>query len=95
MANDLIAIIDIGKTNAKFDRAKLLSFNADYIGKLSDADFARRWRAFLAEYEPEALAKLVVRFSEPCTFLTDLYDGSLDVEQAAGLALQVLLGPGS
>jgi TetR/AcrR family transcriptional repressor of mexCD-oprJ operon len=28
-------------------------------------------------------------------FLTDLYDGSLDVEQAAGLALQVLLGPGS
>jgi AcrR family transcriptional regulator len=28
-------------------------------------------------------------------FLMDLYDGSLDVEQAAGLALQVLLGPGS
>jgi AcrR family transcriptional regulator len=28
-------------------------------------------------------------------FLSDLYEGSLDVEQAAGLALQVLLGPGS
>jgi AcrR family transcriptional regulator len=28
-------------------------------------------------------------------FLPDLYRGSLDVEQAAGLALQVLLGPGS
>jgi AcrR family transcriptional regulator len=28
-------------------------------------------------------------------FLTDLYDGSLDVEQAAAIALQVLLGPGS
>jgi len=48
----------IGRTNAKFDRAKLLSFNADYIGKLSDADFASRWRDFLREYEPDALAKL-------------------------------------
>jgi AcrR family transcriptional regulator len=28
-------------------------------------------------------------------FLPDLYRGSLDVEQAAGLVLQVLLGPGS
>jgi AcrR family transcriptional regulator len=28
-------------------------------------------------------------------FLPDLYRGSLDVEQAAGLTLQVLLGPGS
>jgi TetR/AcrR family transcriptional regulator, mexCD-oprJ operon repressor len=28
-------------------------------------------------------------------FLPDLYDGSLDVDQAAGLALQVLLGHGS
>jgi glutamyl-tRNA synthetase len=52
------AIDRIGKTNAKFDRAKLLSFNADSIGKLSDAEFAARWRAFLAEYEPEALAAL-------------------------------------
>lgn len=52
------AIDRIGKTNAKFDRAKLLSFNSDYIGKLSDAEFAARWRAFLAEYEPEALAAL-------------------------------------
>ena len=55
------AIDRIGKTNAKFDRAKLLSFNADAIGKLSDAEFASRWRAFLAEYEPEALAKLDAR----------------------------------
>ncbi len=55
------AIDRIGKTNAKFDRAKLLSFNADSIGKLSDADFASRWRTFLAEYEPAALAKLDAR----------------------------------
>ena len=52
------AIDRIGKTSAKFDRAKLLSFNADYIGKLSDADFAARWRSFLAEYEPNILAAL-------------------------------------
>jgi glutamyl-tRNA synthetase len=48
----------IGKTNAKFDRAKLLSFNADAISKLSDEAFAARWQAFLAEYEPAALARL-------------------------------------
>jgi glutamyl-tRNA synthetase len=51
----------IGKTNAKFDRAKLLSFNADAIAALPDAEFERRWRAFLAEYEPDALARLTAR----------------------------------
>lgn len=48
----------IGKTSAKFDRAKLLSFNGDYVAALSDAEFARRWREWMAEYEPEALAAL-------------------------------------
>ena len=52
------ALDRIGKTNAKFDRAKLLSFNADAIGKLSDADFAARWRTYLAEYDPTSLAAL-------------------------------------
>lgn len=51
----------IGKTNAKFDRAKLLSFNADAIGALSDEEFVRRWREYLSVYEPEALAKLSAR----------------------------------
>ncbi len=55
------AIDRIGKTNAKFDRAKLLSFNADAIGKLSDAEFASRWRAYLAEYDPASLAALDAR----------------------------------
>lgn len=44
----------IGKTSAKFDRVKLLSFNADYLGAMPDEEFARRWGAFLREYEPEA-----------------------------------------
>src|SRR5690606_19601852 len=48
----------IGKTNAKFDRAKLLSFNADAIGALSDAAFAARWRAWCAEFEPAVVARV-------------------------------------
>lgn len=48
----------IGKTNAKFDRAKLLSFNADALQGLSDAEFAKRWMGFLGEYEPASLAAL-------------------------------------
>ena len=48
----------IGKTSARFDRAKLLSFNGDYIAALPDAEFAVRWRDWLAEYEPDALAAL-------------------------------------
>jgi glutamyl-tRNA synthetase len=43
----------IGKTSAKFDRAKLLSFNADAINAMSDAAFAERWRAWCEEYKPE------------------------------------------
>lgn len=38
----------IGRTNAKFDRKKLLSFNADCIAALSDEEFIRRWAAWMA-----------------------------------------------
>lgn len=48
----------IGRTNSKFDRVKLLSFNADAIGALPDAEFASRWRAWCEEFEP-ALARAV------------------------------------
>lgn len=48
----------IGKTSAKFDRAKLLSFNQDAIGAMTDEQFADRWLAWLAEYEPAARARL-------------------------------------
>jgi glutamyl-tRNA synthetase len=66
------ALDRIGKTNAKFDRNKLLSFNADAIGKLTDADFASRWRAFLAEYEPDALAKLDARGPQAALILATI-----------------------
>ncbi len=48
----------IGKSSSKFDRSKLLSFNADAIGGMTDAQFVARWRAWLNEYEPEALRRL-------------------------------------
>ncbi len=52
------AIDRIGKTNSKFDRAKLLSFNADYIGAMSDEMLADRMLAWLAEFEPASHARL-------------------------------------
>ena len=48
----------IGRTNARFDRAKLLAFNADALGAMSDEEFIARWLAFLGEYEPDACAKV-------------------------------------
>lgn len=47
----------IGRTNAKFDRAKLLSFNADAIAALSDDAFVDRWLDWMREHEPLAHAK--------------------------------------
>lgn len=42
----------IGRTNAKFDRAKLLAFNADAIAAMSEDEFAKRFRAWCEEFEP-------------------------------------------
>ncbi len=50
----------IGRTNAKFDRNKLLSFNADAIGAMTDDAFADRWVAWMNEHEPAA-AKSIAR----------------------------------
>jgi glutamyl-tRNA synthetase len=46
----------IGRTSAKFDRLKLLSFNGDAIAALSDDEFVRRWRAWAAEHDPATAA---------------------------------------
>ncbi len=48
----------IGKGQAKFDRAKLLSFNADAIGRLEDAEFARTWRDWARAYDPGLVSTL-------------------------------------
>jgi glutamyl-tRNA synthetase len=52
----------IGKTNARFDRAKLLSFNADAIKAMSDEAFARVWLAWMDEHETAAAAVARARF---------------------------------
>lgn len=39
----------IGRGNAKFDRKKLLSFNADCIAALSDDEFLKRWSDWIEE----------------------------------------------
>lgn len=43
----------IGKTNARFDRKKLLSFNTDAITAMSDQEFARRWGEWCNDHAPE------------------------------------------
>ncbi|MFO0830825.1 MAG: glutamate--tRNA ligase [Phycisphaerales bacterium] len=48
----------IGRTNAKFDRAKLLAFNADAIAAMSEDEFSRRFRAWCAECDPGLPAKV-------------------------------------
>lgn len=53
----------IGKTNAKFDRAKLASFNQQTIapppgGAMTDQEFALRWERWCAEHAPRVLTKI-------------------------------------
>tara|TARA_E500000318_G_scaffold1676_8_gene2333 strand:+ start:35603 stop:37327 length:1725 start_codon:yes stop_codon:yes gene_type:complete len=47
----------MGKGQAKFDRVKLLSFNADTIAELSDEAFAMRWREWATSYDPALCEK--------------------------------------
>jgi glutamyl-tRNA synthetase len=42
----------IGKTNAKFDRVKLLAFNTDAMAAMSPEMFAQRFRGWCQEFEP-------------------------------------------
>ncbi len=48
----------IGKSNAKFDRNKLLAFNTDALADMSDEDFDRRWRAWCEAESPEIVGNL-------------------------------------
>jgi len=52
----------IGKTNSRFDRRKLMSFNQDAIGAMTDDEFARRWRAWCETYDPALLQQIGARF---------------------------------
>ncbi len=48
----------LGKTASKFDRNKLLAFNADTIQAMGDDEFARRWREWAERDDPELLRAL-------------------------------------
>jgi glutamyl/glutaminyl-tRNA synthetase len=48
----------IGKTNAKFDRAKLLAFNSEAVAKLTPDEFFARWKAHLEVFHPAYIQKL-------------------------------------
>jgi len=49
----------LSKAPSKFDRAKLLSFNADRIqNRMGDAEFAQRWRAWAGEFDPALCDRL-------------------------------------
>lgn len=52
----------VGKTNSKFDRVKLASFNQDAIapppvGPMTDTQFAELWEKWCAVFEPRVLTK--------------------------------------
>ncbi|HYF15658.1 MAG TPA: glutamate--tRNA ligase [Phycisphaerales bacterium] len=51
----------VGRTPSKFDRKKLLSFNADFLAALPADEFAARWSEWLRAYEPGAWTTLSAR----------------------------------
>jgi glutamyl-tRNA synthetase len=55
------ALDRVGKAPSKFDRNKLLAFNADAIAAMPDDDFARAWLAWMTDastHDPDTLASL-------------------------------------
>ncbi len=52
----------IGKSNARFDRDKLMSFNQDAIGAMDPSEFTARYLAWCKQYAPNLLTQLGDRF---------------------------------
>jgi len=48
----------IGKSNARFDRAKLMAFNTDVITQLPADEFVERFAGYCKDYEPAIVEKL-------------------------------------
>lgn len=55
---DNFSIDRIGKTNAKFDRVKLASFNGDVLAAMPDTEFAARWQAWATEFDAPFAARM-------------------------------------
>lgn len=75
-------VVDIGKSNAQFDRTKLLAFNTDVITKLDADDFVARFKAWASEYAPDAIETipsdkldlLLRAIQGQCKTFVDAYD---------------------
>lgn len=81
----------IGRTNAKFDRVKLLSFNGDYLAGLTDAEFGRRWTQWMREFEPaagERIAALGARLVVLVAVIKPRAKTLRDALRAAGFVLR-------
>jgi glutamyl-tRNA synthetase len=48
----------IGKTNARFDRKKLLAFNTDAITAMSEEEFAQRWGGWCKDHAPHIVEQV-------------------------------------
>jgi glutamyl-tRNA synthetase len=51
-------IAKIGKSNARFDRAKLMAFNTDVITQMPADEFVERFAGYCEDYEPAIVEKL-------------------------------------
>lgn len=60
----------IGKSNSRFDRKKLMAFNADALGAMTDADFLTAWRGWCERFAPQAAARLAEMGTQRATWLT-------------------------
>jgi len=77
----------IGKTNAKFDRKKLLAFNTDGITALDDGKFACRWWAWCEDNAPGILKLGDARFMTLAAAIRPRCKTFLDAAEQAGFAM--------
>ncbi len=77
----------IGKSNARFDRKKLLAFNTDAISALDDGKFACRWWAWCEDHAPEILKLGDQRFTMLAAAVRPRSKTFLDAADQAQFAL--------
>ena len=81
------ALDRVGKKASTFDRAKLLSFNADTIQSMDPAAFRERYREWLERYAPEVLTTLGERFALACVAMQPRTKTFADAIEAVRFAL--------
>jgi len=78
----------IGKTNARFDRKKLLAFNTDAITRMAAAEFAERFREWAGAHAPALPAAVEgARWAHLCAALQPRSKTFRDAADRAAFAL--------